>query len=328
MDNRLTVVYATDANFWEHVYVSVYSLLVNNPDIGFDVRILSEAPNERFFRETSWLHSVHNNASIEWLPVDLGKLQHAPTSRSITVASYYRLFLDELLPESVDRLLYLDGDLVIRGSLRPLLDLDISDAVLAGVAEYVPAYDHHIFKPHPVRLGLQADAPYFNAGMLYINFDKWRELEIGKQGVEYILANLNQPGKLDFHDQDTLNMVCAGKWVPLGPHFNYQEWSTAAERHLDQRTTFAAGYDVPVEGPLVAHYTGVYKPWHGATTHKYAADYWRYRLQTPYGNRMEYWRAMAAGRGSRPRRTVIEAIQRIPGGAAALRTMKMTLQRT
>lgn len=321
----LTVVYSTDENFWEHTYVSMHSLLVNNRDISFDIRILSDAPNEEFFRNSERLKTLHGNASIEWLPVDPGTLRKAPTTQSVTGATYYRLLLGELLPESIDRLLYIDGDAIVRGSIHPLLALDISDVVLAAVAEYVPGRQQPPFKPHPTRLGLPGGSPYFNAGLLFINLDAWRTLDVGGQGIQYVINNLGVPGMLDFYDQDPLNVICAGKWLPLGPHFNFQDWSTADERFDDHATRIVAGYDVPAEGPLIAHFTGGFKPWHGSRAHPYAHDYWHYRFQTPYGSRIGYWKVQVRGLPSHLRNTIIRTIRRLPGGNTALQTVRIKL---
>jgi lipopolysaccharide biosynthesis glycosyltransferase len=317
----LTVVYASDANFWEHVYVSIYSLLVNNQDIAFDVRVLSEAPNERFFEACEWLRTIHSSATIEWLPVDLGTLRHAPTSRWISAASYYRLFLSELLPDTVDRLLYLDGDLIVRGSLHSLFDIELDDVVLAAVAEWCPAELQHLVTSPQERLGLGDNAPYFNAGVLYINLDMWRTLDIGRQGVDYVLTNLDNPVKLEFHDQDTLNVVCAGRWMQVGPSFNYHAWSKTGDRHRAVSTTVTAGYTIPAAGPLIAHYNGEFKPWNGNFSHEFAADYWRYRSRTPYRNRSAHVRSRATHMLKATART----IRKLPGGDAAVRTVRMKL---
>lgn len=319
---RTCVLYATDTNFWNHTYVSLYSLLVNNRDTGFDIRVLSEATNEEFFRNAELLRQMHGNVTIEWLPVNTDMFRDAPATARITMATYYRLLLDQLLPESVDRLLYLDGDTIIRGSLRPLLDLDVSNVALAGIADYIPTFKQPQLQPHPTRLGLPDDL-YFNAGVLYINLAKWRELGTGKRAISYVLENLGDPVKLEHRDQDALNVACAGHWLPLGPTFNYANWSLDSQRLADPRTAFAPGANVGENGPLIVHFTGAVKPWHGGTGNPYAAEYWHYRQQTPYADEQAHRKARLKAIPDRVRHTIVRTIRRTPGGNSVLRAIDM-----
>ncbi len=324
---RLTVVYATDGGFWVHTYVSIYSLLANNRDIAFDIRILSEEPNTGFFENTAHLTSVHPDVTVEWIPVSTDMFVDAPATARITMATYYRLLLDQLLPESVERLLYIDGDTIIRDSIQPLLDVDISDVILAGVADYIPEFKQPPMIAHPLRLGMPAGSLYFNAGMLYINLQRWRETRTGERAIQYVLEHLGDPVMLEHRDQDTLNMVCLGQWQPLGPRFNYAEWSMDSQRLRDTRTANAPGATIPAAGPTIAHYTGRTKPWHGGSPHPFAREYWTYRMQTPYADRRAYLRSQVLGLPGTVRHAIVRTIRRTPGGNSMLRMVSVRLQK-
>lgn len=327
---RLTVLYATDANFWGHTYVSLYSLLVNNRDIPFDVRILSPAPDKQFFNNVPSLQAAHGDAEITWLPVDDTLFADAPLKFSyITRTTYYRLAIDRLLPETVQRVLYLDGDTIVRGSIRELVTLDIDDYVLAATPEYVSPSDQPRFVPHPPRLGWREHTPYFNAGVLYINMHMWRTQNIYEQCLEYFQANANHPSKLDFQDQDILNAVLVDKWKRVGPAYNYEPWSIDSQRLSDPGPRPLIGFDIAQGGPLIAHYTGTIKPWHGGCPHTYEADYWFYRMATPYADRLMLTHSKIMGQWrKRVRPFAGSTVRKLPFGNQVLRVAKARLRAT
>jgi len=328
---RTTVLYATDANFWGHTYVSLHSLLVNNRDIPFDVRILSSSSDAQFFERVPALQDAHGNVEITWLPVDDTLFASAPLKFSyITRTTYYRLAIDQLLPDSVERVLYLDGDTIVRDSLRKLLTFDIDDYVLAATPEYVSPSNlpQPRFVPHPPRMGWPAHTPYFNAGVLYINMNMWRQQNIYEQCLEYYQANADHPSKLDFQDQDILNAVLVGKWKRVGPAFNFAPWAMDPQRFSDPGPRPLIGNDIPQIGPAIVHYTGTIKPWHGGCPHPYEADYWHYRMATPYADHLMLTRSKLMGFWRKSvRRPMLNVVRRMPYGHEALRVAKTRLTR-
>ncbi|CAN5391933.1 hypothetical protein BH23CHL1_BH23CHL1_25510 [soil metagenome] len=319
---RQTVLYAADEYFWQHTYVSLHSLLANNRDIAFDVRILSEAPNERFFANCILLQDMHGDVEISWLPVDDVLLTDAPTSITyITRATYYRLLIGHLLPATVRRVLYLDGDTIIRGSLRDLFTLDIDDWVLAATPEYAPF-------SHPARLGLPHGTPYFNAGVLHINLDLWRILEIEDRCLEYIQTNASDSSQLEYLDQDALNAVLSGKWRPIGPTFNFTSWTSDPQRLNDFDARTQMGGQIPAGGPAIAHYTGKHKPWQGGSPHPYESDYWHYRRQTPYADHLKMMRSKLFNIGWKVRLAVGGVGRTLPLGKPLVRVARAIVQGT
>jgi lipopolysaccharide biosynthesis glycosyltransferase len=280
IDNeRKVVVYACAPNYWEHTYVSLYSLLLHNRDIRLDVRVMAVAQNEQFFERAEALRQVHGDIEISWLPVDRNLLARTPSSY-YTDACYFRLLLGRLLPREIHRVLYLDGDTIVRGSLGGLFDADVTDYVVAAVPE-------HSLRPtpwapynSPIRIGLPEAAPYLNSGVLMMNLALWRELDIEGKCFEYIRLNDSAPERLAFPDQDTLNKVLVGKWKELDSAFNFSEWTVAPSEFVIYRNS----QNVSTTAPLIAHFAGKRKPWDLGCPHPFADEYWKYRMQTPYAD--------------------------------------------
>lgn len=135
------------------------------------------------------------------------------------------LWIVKLLPEDVERVLYLDCDIVVYDDITQLLETDLTDSVLAAVVD-----------PGSKVLGNQAglsawaqehgyayqpdESPYFNAGMLLLNLDVWRK--------ENLLDRLDDSFRdsyhsLPFHDQDALNLLFGNRARMVSPRWNLLE---------------------------------------------------------------------------------------------------------
>lgn len=129
---------------------------------------------------------------------------------------YLRLFLPALLPAAVERYLYLDVDTVCVGDLSELWRMPMGDHALAAVPD---GYTGTVGAEGglPGAEGLDPDAPYFNSGVLLVNKRRWRELRVSERCFDYLRRNR---GRLRFPDQDALNVVAYGRWLPLDPQWN------------------------------------------------------------------------------------------------------------
>lgn len=123
-------------------------------------------------------------------------LQHA--NRSI----YARLFLPELLPQ-LDRILYLDCDLLVDADVSVLAELPLDGAVVAA------ALDEEARNP--------AGAPTFNSGVMVMDLRAMRASGLTRQAVD--AAGIRNPRH---GDQTLLNELLAGRWKPLDRRWNRQ----------------------------------------------------------------------------------------------------------
>ena len=89
-----------------------------------------------------------------------------------------RLFLDKLLPDNINRILYLDGDTLVLKDLSRFYNIDLGDNVLGMCPE--PTVD----KGRREFLALR-EAPYHNSGVLLIDLKQWRNREIGKKVIDF-----------------------------------------------------------------------------------------------------------------------------------------------
>jgi lipopolysaccharide biosynthesis glycosyltransferase len=258
------VLYATDVNHWPHVYVSLYSLLVSNRHKNWRAFIICDAEDETFVSRIPFLNSLGNLAELnlcpgEWVTTAFDNARPLPWHQS--TACFWRLMLARVVPESVDRILYLDADTIVTRPLEDLFAFDLGGKLLA-------AAPNGKWWPWPTpegiaELGLPPNAPYFNSGVMLIDLDKWRATDAETVVLRYIATN---PERLMIVDQDALNGAFHDDWAPLQERFNYQ---------------ITPGYRLGAR-PSIVHYAGPKKPWSDMTGRYPASIYWRHRQKTPY----------------------------------------------
>lgn len=185
---------------------------------------------------------------------------------------YYRLLLPQLLPQ-LDRIIYLDCDIVLNGSLEGLWKTDI-DGYACGVIEDQESDDIILHN----RIGVYTT--YFNSGVLLINMEYWRQHDIMRQVVDYIY---NNPDKCIFPDQDAMNAVLQGKvkFCPYG--YNFQDlWYSAEYRWIRLHASKFAEVDKWKDCPIVVHFAGNNKPWFKDTSHPFKQYYLECLQKTPW----------------------------------------------
>jgi lipopolysaccharide biosynthesis glycosyltransferase len=178
---------------------------------------------------------------VERFPAEwLDEVPAAGTTR-LPPTAYARLFSTRLAGPDCRRILYLDGDVLIRESLQPLLDLDLEGNTIAAVgAERVTHFARpsaSVNLPGWREAGIPASAMVFNSGVMVIDRHDWD----ARQVTARTLAAANaMAGRTTWADQASLNIVLWDRWLPL-------------DRRWNCRTPDAA----------IAHFAGPFKPWSG-----------------------------------------------------------------
>lgn len=158
------------------------------------------------------------------------------THSYISLSTYYRLKLASILPE-VDKILYLDCDVIVTESLSELFSTDISNYYAAGVIDTAMKSSGWV----PELNGNK----YFNAGVLLFNLDKIRKDNIEKKFEEY---TKNEFENIRVGDQQIINVVCQGKIKEVDSKWNVQS------SNFVNRSDYT-------KSPKIVHYIGRQKPW-------------------------------------------------------------------
>lgn len=186
---------------------------------------------------------------------------------------YAKLFLQDVCP--TDRILYLDSDTVVAGSLAELWSMQMENIYIAGVQmPYTQA--------HRIRLGLPPETPYLCDGVLLINLQKWREDHVKEKCVAYIQKYHGKPPMLS---EGTVNYVSHGLVGLLAPQYNLMGsmlmWNGSQLAKLYQIRDYytEASLAQAREHPVIIHYLDelYVRPWYKNSDHPYRKVYLKYR---------------------------------------------------
>ena len=207
----------------------------------------------------------------------------APVNMHFTKEMYYRLLASKMLPESEDRVLYMDPDILIRGSVEEFYHLPFDGNMLTAIADPPQTNDPKCpdNRPHYLRLGLPENSSYINSGVLLMNLKLMREKGFDVNRIFEIIEAKRQD--LIYPDQDAINIYFNGsikKWKNL---YNYNPGLLANEV---VKWGLSKKYRRR-ENPIIVHFMGPVKPWSIHYRNKYCFEYQEvYREFAPLGYRL------------------------------------------
>ncbi|MFI5398408.1 MAG: glycosyltransferase family 8 protein [Candidatus Binatia bacterium] len=216
--------------------------------------------------------SLSARATVHWLRPQRSGFSGLPLWGRMSIATYDKLAIAELLPRAVRKIIWIDSDLLVLGDVAQLWDLDTAEHhVLAAQDVIVPHIASRFGVAAYEELGVDGDAKYFNAGVMVINVALWRQEDIGRQALAYLKRYRD---RVFFWDQEGLNAVLAGKWGEIDPRWN---WNVSIDR-----LPLASWVRKESADPRIVHFTGHLKPWryHGGSAHH--ALYFRYLDMTSW----------------------------------------------
>lgn len=197
-----------------------------------------------------------------------------------SMAAYYRLYASKVLPLSVKKIIYLDGDIIVRGSLQQLWDTEMGKEVpIAGVpdSEYSDV-GHYNRLRYPMELG------YFNSGVLLINLDYWRQHNVLNDFLKIVE---DKRAVLRCHDQDVLNYLFRENKQLLPLKYNMQNNFLYRRELVPLPWTLDEQIAEGQQNPFIVHFATAPKPWHTDCHHPYKSEFVHYREMTEWRNMKE-----------------------------------------
>ena len=174
------------------------------------------------------------------------------------------LFLPDLLPAGIGRVLFLDADMLVLDDIGPLWSHDLAGRAWAATVDpAIPLCRSPRGVPLSVASGIPADAPYCNAGVMLIDVEAWRQRGVAERALDFISRIAD---RVDFLHQEALNATAWNDWTPLDPRWNLP---ATAGRRFDQTSVEAAA------APAIVHFAGRMKPWRMRIAGRFADPYAR-----------------------------------------------------
>lgn len=247
------------------------SLSINNKD-HIDLFLLHSELDENDFEKIRDSLSTYD---IEIIPLKIDNSMlppEAPTTEQWSLEIYYRLFLTEILPDSVDRILYLDCDIIINKDLSEFYNTDFDDNHLTACKDANGNRNKFSETETLMFSDIYSDSTdYFNSGVLLMNIAKMR-----KDGIKfstYFEVMKKYAFDLAMPDQDLLNFAHAGK-IKYIDFKKYNLFAITAER-------VGISYDYALENTKIFHFAEG-KPWN-ISDHihsRYENLWWNYAKKT------------------------------------------------
>lgn len=260
-DHEIPVFFAVDDRYVPYLATALCSMMDNaSKEYKYCIYILIDTLSAQ--NRANLLRMQNEHFTIEFINVgdQLNKLGTKLHLRDYyTKATYYRFFIPELFPQ-YKKGLYLDCDIVVLGDISELYNTELDDCLLGGVTDEVIT-DIPVFAEYAERVLGVARKEYFNAGILVMNLEEMRRVQIDKalvrlmQRYQFCVAQ----------DQDYLNVLCHGNMVYLE-----KAWNKTAFPDSDRG-----------KHPHIVHFKINWKPWHyeGVAFEQY---FWHYADQTVY----------------------------------------------
>lgn len=280
------VVYAADDKFAEILGVSLVSLYENSKDMEdiivyvFDSGIKDSNKKKLLSvcrsynrKEIIFIHAENiNNKLLMDVSVDRGSL-----------SQYARIFISSNLPDDLQRVLYLDCDIIVKRSISKLWNLDIQGKIIGALLDAFSKY-------YRANIGLKKNDVMFNSGVMLIDLNKWKQNEVEKRVMNFILS---KHGKVQQGDQGALNAVLSYDTYCFEPQFNsisifydftYKDmliYRRPPEFYTERQVREA------VENPTIIHFTTSFvsnRAWVQGCTHRYVNEWLKYKKMSPWNN--------------------------------------------
>lgn len=255
--DKINVCIACDDNYAKYAGVLIASVLSNaasNDNLA--VYILDGGISEERKNEILTLKSI-KDCEIDFVKVDtkaFDEYRSLKTNAYISLATYFRLSLPSILP-TIDRIIYLDCDVVVNSSLHDLFYVDMQNNLAAGVLDISLKATKY-----------RKNKNYVNAGVMLFDLKKMREENIEKKFLEYTASHIDT---IKMGDQDIINEVCKDSILIVDDEWNVQS------SNFTNRSSYT-------KNPKIIHYVAKRKPWHWASFSYHRPLYFKYLQMTPW----------------------------------------------
>ena len=237
---KYPIVFATDNNYVLPMCVAIQSLKNSNGDLDLDIYIFtknSQTITEENKNIINLLKSDKCNITI--FPVEemmnKEKYEHLYGTWKFPVEAFYRVFIPTLLPQ-YEKVLYLDCDVLVLGSIVELFNIKFGKNCLLGVKEKYMSY-----------MGFYGSLKMVNTGVLLFNNPKWLKEDLLNKCIKFVLKERN----LVYIDQATINALPEIKIKKIPLRFNFLDTYRTKTYQISSKEIRTP--------PIILHC--MYKPW-------------------------------------------------------------------
>ncbi|WP_193766968.1 glycosyltransferase family 8 protein [Lysinibacillus parviboronicapiens] len=255
---KIYLAVAFEREYIQHFTVLLNSLIENNRSLNtYEIYILHSDLTKEDFELLNLFKDEY--IYFNFFDMTIFDFSNVFISGHISKETYYRILLAEIIPPNIDKVLYLDCDIVINEDLEEIWNFELNGYSAAGVIDF---NGHH----RKIELEIPDAYKYINAGVLLINLYYWREKNVENEILQFINNNTE---KLMYWDQDAINAVLYHSLRILPYKWNVQNSSFTINNVSGELAEAKIS-------PAIIHFTGSVKPWHISCSNPFQNLYYKY----------------------------------------------------
>lgn len=239
--------------------VCITSIFENNKDEKVRVHLITEGISRKNKEKLEKTEEKYQQ-QIEIHKINADIFKDFPTPSIFSKAIYLRYLIPQIVDPSIEKILYMDCDIICVDNLHALWDIDLSDSYCGVV---IDAHGDHIVIRNRLNEDKERfpwDSIYFNSGVLLFNNHLWRKFDLANKLIEFISTHKELCSV--YPDQDALNVVFRDKVKFLPLRYNVQEACFLKKELIHLRTSLMKQIDDAVNSPCLIHFSCPQKPWH------------------------------------------------------------------
>ena len=263
-----------DNNFVMQAGVTLLSIARSNKynNITFHLFVNNISSQDREYIKSL----VNDNCTLIFYDINTNLLKTCPINPKIhsrSIAKYFRILIPTIIDDKIEKILYLDCDIIVVKDLSNLFNIDLGEKAIGVVYDQKP-FEIDNFN----RLKIDKEAGYFNSGVIMINNKVWKENNYSKQIFKLIEK---EKDKLEWEDQDALNMMFSNNKVLYSLEYNLQNDMLYVDNKIYWKDY--EQLNQAINHPTIIHFCGN-KPWNKSCKHPYRQLWLSYLYDTPWKN--------------------------------------------
>ena len=277
----MNLLFAINKGYVEQLNILLTSIQYSNNEENFDVYVLHKNLNKN---DKEYIEQgLENNIRINYIKIPKSEIDNFPVyEKRYPVEIYFRLYASKYLPQHIDKILYLDADIVVINKLNELYNMDFEDKYYIA-ATHIRKLLH---KFNEIRLNIKEDEPYINTGVLLINLSELRKIDIEHKVIRFINKNKN---KLMLPDQDIISGIFGNK-IKLIDGLKYNLGDRDLRKYNLNNPNNKITLRWICKNTVIIHYYGRNKPWKENYIGKLGVFYNKFRRIKMENKNIKYWR--------------------------------------
>lgn len=265
----MNIVIVSNDAYIQHAAVMLTSLFESNNDSSFRVFLLTDGISYENKSRMKCLCQTYGSKleilipekELHHIGIEISSLNSSRWNSMI----YYKLFMPSILPNDVERCLFLDVDMVVVDNLIPLYETEFNDdCVIAAVEDVISC------QARKVSLGLQESDIYINSGVMVCDIKKWRKEEAKRPIFNFV----HEWSDKVINEQDVLAVYMQNRIKPLP-----LRWNMVGCNYLRKKFVFPKYYEelsYARKHPAIHHFCTLIQPWYSDSPHPYRHLYIKY----------------------------------------------------